>query len=79
MHDKEYGTKEQEDWTFEGTETLYRGLFNLVGNRGSKGSDFKNSKLFSSQVNHMEELTPSKEMETIIKSAVLLRYVLKPS
>ena len=29
-HDKEYGTKESEEWKFEGTENLYRGLFNLV-------------------------------------------------
>ena len=29
-YDKEYGTKEEEEWRFEGTETLYRGLFNLV-------------------------------------------------
>jgi len=56
VHDKEFGTKEPEDWTFEGTETLYRGLFNLV--------------------NHMEELTPAKEMETVIKSAVLLRFLI---
>ena len=26
----------------------------------------------------MEELTPSKEMETVIKSAVLLRYLINP-
>ena len=38
-HDKEYGTKEPGEWTFEGTETLYKGLFNLVGSV-SKGSDF---------------------------------------
>jgi len=56
VHDKEYGTKESEEWRFEGTETLYRGLFNLV--------------------NHMEELTPSKEMDTVIKSAVLLRFLI---
>ena len=41
MHDKEYGTKEQEDWTFEGTETLYRGLFNLVGTGDQKGRILK--------------------------------------
>ena len=29
-HDKEYGTKEAGEWRFEGTETLYKGLFNLV-------------------------------------------------
>jgi len=55
-HDKEYGTKESEEWKFEGTENLYRGLFNLV--------------------NHMEELTLSKELDCVIKSAVLLRILI---
>ena len=31
-HNKEYGTKQPEEWKFEGTENLYRGLFNLVCN-----------------------------------------------
>ena len=39
-----------------------------------KRARFQNVQIFSSQVNHMEELTPSKEMDTVIKSAVLLRY-----
>ena len=71
-YDKEYGTKEDGEWRFEGTETLYRGLFNLVRQWivVKKGQI---SLSLSCQVNHMEELTPSKELETVIKSAVLLR------
>ena len=69
-YDKEYGTKEEEEWRFEGTETLYRGLFNLVS---SASGLCQISLSLSCQVNHMEELTPSKELETVIKSAVLLR------
>ena len=34
-HNKEYGTQEAGYWRFEGRENLYRGLFNLVGNKSS--------------------------------------------
>ena len=73
-HNKEYGTQEAGYWRFEGRENLYRGLFNLVGNKSSCFYTNSQTEKYPPQVNHMEELTPSKEMDTVIKSAVLLRY-----